>query len=198
MIAALSVTLAALHALAPAAPPAAAALFEGRCGYCHSAARVTSLRMSRSQWRKVVRQMQARAPLLIGRGEVEVLVRYLVNDLKLVPPEAPRRAATGTVAPVPLAPPVELEAPPSEDLVSPAPPAEPEPPPEDAEAEALGPALLADRCSKCHTLNRVFTKIDSLAAGEAIIHRMRKKTGSGISPDDAQVLLRFLASRAGR
>jgi hypothetical protein len=58
--------------------------------------------------------------------------------------------------------------------------------------------LLEDRCSKCHTLNRVFARVDSLAAGEAIIERMRRKTGSGISPDDARILLRFLASRAER
>jgi hypothetical protein len=64
------------------------------------------------------------------------------------------------------------------------------------EAEAMGPELLEERCSKCHTLFRVFTKMDSVVVGEATIERMRRKTGSGISPRDAAILKRFLRSRA--
>lgn len=200
------------------------AFFESRCLYCHSEARVKELRLRPSQWRKLVQRMQAQAPLLISRREIEPIVRYIVNDLKLVPKEparAPAVAATSprrsretgsaergaekTSPPPPTLPPE----PPDTTEVAPVEP-EPEPnapvpvaavdlaSPEDRQAEELGPVLLAQRCSKCHTLYRVFTKIDSLEAGEAIIDRMRKKTGSGISPDDARILRHFLGLRTER
>src|SRR6185436_18154628 len=118
-------------------------------------------------------------------SEVDVITRYLVNDLKLVPPGFPRRPPPRAPPPA-LAAPVTLPTtpPPDEEddldlgALAAVQPVEPVLSPEDQEAEALGPELLADRCSRCHTLNRVFDKIDSLAAGEAIIARMRKKTGS--------------------
>ncbi|MFZ5468918.1 MAG: hypothetical protein ACOZIN_05710 [Myxococcota bacterium] len=75
-----------------------------------------------------------------------------------------------------------------------------EPEDEEAKAEAAriesaGTALLGEKCSRCHTLYRVYTKIDSLETGMSIVQRMRKKTGSGISPEDADVLERFIRLR---
>jgi mono/diheme cytochrome c family protein len=68
----------------------------------------------------------------------------------------------------------------------------------DPEAEEKGPKLVAERCSKCHTTRRVYMKVESVETGEAIIERMRHKTGSGISPDDADMIKRFLRARVGK
>ena len=181
-------------------------MFEEKCLYCHSAHVIEQRRFRPAQWRQVVGKMQARAPLLISRRDADVIVRYIVRELKLVPPRtSPPLPATALKAP-----PVEIVTEPEEAIEElpeppPAPPPPgppvathaPTPPPEeDTEAETLGPQLLAERCSKCHTLFRVFTKLDSAAVGEATIERMRRKTGSGISARDALILKRFLRSRA--
>jgi cytochrome c5 len=189
--------------------------YEVKCLFCHSAEVAARPRLRPAQWRKVVEAMRRRAPLLISRRDVDVLTRYIVRDLKLVPPERSRPRA-----------PRPLDAPPSLDelteeeavpLVSPdeePPPASAKPPdpaqaqeavsaqlaaastlPLDEEAERLGPELLESKCSKCHTLQRVFLKVDTFERGTALIDRMRKKTGSGITRQDAELLLRFLRSR---
>ncbi|HJZ83970.1 MAG TPA: hypothetical protein VKN99_02315 [Polyangia bacterium] len=203
--------------------------FEDKCLVCHSSSLIERRRLRPAAWREVVHKMRARAPLLIGREDVPVIVRYLVRELKLTPPRAPTAARVerpaAPVAPVGAGPPVaaaepeeaeeegEPEAPGAGPPAGAAPgratgaAAGPIPVPPalahateelDTEAEAQGPTLLKERCSKCHTLFRVFTKIDSLAAGDSVIERMRRKTGSGISPRDADMLRRFLRSRAAQ
>jgi cytochrome c5 len=184
--------------------------YEVKCLFCHSAEVAQRPRLKPAQWRKVVESMRHRAPLLISRRDVELLTRYIVRDLRLVPPELRRARSSRALDPTD-----ESAFPEEERLPTPPAPDEPEkapakqgevpvPPPESAsspqpsyddEAERLGPGLLENKCSKCHTLQRVFLKLDSIERGTALIERMRKKTGSGISHDEAELLLRFLQSR---
>lgn len=53
--------------------------------------------------------------------------------------------------------------------------------------------VFARRCSKCHSLARPLNSgIDDDAYWELYVERMRRQPGSGISHDDARVILRFL------
>jgi hypothetical protein len=53
--------------------------------------------------------------------------------------------------------------------------------------------LFSQRCSKCHPLSRALDSgIDRDAAWIDYVARMRRQPGSGISPDDATRILRFL------
>ena len=189
--------------LALLAPSDARQVFEEKCLYCHSQTVIQSRRLKPSQWRGVVAKMQSRAPLLIGRRDADVIVRYIVRDLRLVPPRAtplakaqaepePEEAVEEAPEPPPAPPPV---------AATPTPAPAPLPSQaieEDTEAETLAPQILEQRCSKCHTLFRVFTKLDAAATAQATIERMRRKTGSGISAREADLLKRFVRSRAAR
>jgi hypothetical protein len=71
--------------------------------------------------------------------------------------------------------------------------------PEAVVAEAMPPqvradyAVFADRCSKCHALSRPLNSgIVSDEHWAMYVGRMRRQPGSGISADDADVILRFL------
>lgn len=177
--------------------------FENDCLYCHSDAVIVKRRMRPGQWRGIVAKMQARAPLLISRRDADVIVRYIVRELKLVPPRATPKPAEPEAPAEPEEPIEETPPPvatPTPTPVAPPPAAAlaPPPPEEDTEAETLAPRLLAERCSKCHSLFRVFTKLDSASNAEATIERMRRKTGSGISAHEADLLKRFARSRAAR
>jgi hypothetical protein len=219
---------AAVAAAAPAPSPAEARrMFEQKCLFCHSNKVIEQRRLTPARWRHVVNQMRERAPLLISRGDVEVIVGYLVHERRLVPPRrppAPRPEPGDRGAPPPaVAEEMPPETPPPEEApagASAGPPgsgpansravlggaqsSRPPPPTsafnevDDPEAEALGPLVIARRCSKCHTLYRVFTRIDSVTIGDLIIERMRRKTGSAISPSDAEMLKRFVRARATR
>src|SRR5262249_13135958 len=68
--------------------PDAKQVFEDKCLYCHSSTVIRQRRLKPSQWRAVVAKMQARAPLLIGHRDTDVIVRYIVRELRLVPPRA--------------------------------------------------------------------------------------------------------------
>jgi hypothetical protein len=53
--------------------------------------------------------------------------------------------------------------------------------------------IFAQRCSKCHSLARPLESgIEDDVFWEYYVARMRRMPGSGISPDDAQRILRFL------
>jgi hypothetical protein len=53
--------------------------------------------------------------------------------------------------------------------------------------------LFARRCSKCHALSRALASgIDEDALWTRYVTRMRRQPGSGISRQDAEVILRFL------
>ena len=73
------------------------------------------------------------------------------------------------------------------------------PPPAVAAAEEAvdeeGAELMQRRCSKCHTLVRVFGKLDSYERALFTLKRMRLKTGSGISRDDYERLETFLKAQ---
>jgi cytochrome c5 len=198
-----------LLALSAAGPARAASgekrLFEEKCLYCHSAAVIEHSRMRAPEWRRLVARMRAHAPLLISPKDASVVVHYLVHELQLVPDPTqapkPRRAREPRVAERTRASePGPVEAPrPPEPVVTPPAPAEAEATEpqssSDPEAEAVGPKLIAEKCSKCHTVRRVFMKIDSASLGDSVIERMRRKTGSGISPDEAELLHRFVRAR---
>jgi hypothetical protein len=62
-------------------------VYEVKCLYCHSGELVEHQRLRPLQWRKLVERMRSSAPLLISRSDVNVVVRYLVRDLRLVPKE---------------------------------------------------------------------------------------------------------------
>ena len=54
-------------------------------------------------------------------------------------------------------------------------------------------ALFARRCSKCHSLARPLgSGITDDAVWIAYVDKMRRQPGSGISPQDAAPILRFL------
>ena len=52
-------------------------------------------------------------------------------------------------------------------------------------------SLLETRCSKCHGLDRA-NRNETPEGWRAIVNRMRGKPGSGISEQDAEIILRYL------
>jgi hypothetical protein len=61
------------------------------------------------------------------------------------------------------------------------------------EAERADYAVFAQRCSKCHSLERPLESgIDSDDFWVAYVEKMRRMPSSGISPDDTVPILRFL------
>ncbi|MBK7862284.1 MAG: photosystem P840 reaction-center cytochrome c-551 [Archangiaceae bacterium] len=172
-------------------------LYEQKCLYCHSEEVTEVTRRTPAQWKKLVSRMRAKAPVLITRSDVRVLTEYLVKTLKLVPPASrPTPVATDTPNPTPTPTPApEPEPPPA----APEEPEEPLPPPPVIAAEERvdeeGAELMQRRCSKCHTLVRVFGKLDSYERALFTLKRMRLKTGSGISRDDYERLEAFLKAQ---
>ncbi len=200
--------MSALIALLLAASPASRLTYENKCLYCHSADITEGPRLSDGGWRAVVERMRKKAPLLIHKSDVPRLAAYMTQVLERVPagysarPRRPAEKPEAKAAPdagmpeVIAAAPAELK--------------EPEPlPPEDPalraalEAQAAaqtrldeeGQALIERRCSKCHTLGRVFSKLDNPGASLATLDRMRWKTGSGISDEEAELIARFIRAQ---
>jgi cytochrome c2 len=169
-------------------------LYEQKCLYCHSEEVTESQKRTPQQWRRVVKRMRAKAPVLITRSDARVLTEYLVKTLKLVPPA--RKAPSAAPSAVPAQPPEELPKEVPEELEEP-----PLPPPPVVEAEQQideeGAELMQRRCSKCHTLQRVYGKLDSYDRALFTLKRMRLKTGSGISRDDYERLKAFLEAQFG-
>ncbi len=169
-------------------------LYEQKCLYCHSEEVTESHKRTPREWKKVVSRMRAKAPVLITRTDVRVLTEYIVKTLKLVPPV--RKPPPPGVAPEEALPP--LPEPPREVEE----PDEPPPPPPMVQAaeekiDEEGAELMQRRCSKCHTLVRVFGKLDSYDRALFTLQRMRLKTGSGISRDDYERLEAFLKGQFG-
>jgi cytochrome c5 len=195
--------LALLLSMVVQAAPSPRVLYEDKCLFCHSEEVTEDKRFTVAQWRRVVAKMRAKSPLLITRHDADVLTQYIVKTLKLVPATAPVRPSGP--GPKPTAPPAVAEPPPQP--VTPAIPV-PEPPmpdameetPADPQAEAVdeeGAALVEARCSKCHTLQRVFGRLDSYERSVFTLHRMRLKTGSGISKLDEERIQLFLKAQFG-
>lgn len=186
--------LALLLSLSLAAPLSTRLLYEQKCLYCHSEEVAERVRLTEPQWRRLIEQMRQRAPVLITRGDVLTLSRYMVNGLKLVPapkpvvvtmkPEVRAALDAGVPRDVPLPTPID-------------------PLPEEPNADELalaeeGFALMQSRCSRCHTLGRVYGKLDTLERSLNVIERMSLKTGSGITEDDLRVLEAYLRSQFDR
>lgn len=185
-------------ALAVAAGPAPRLVYEQKCLYCHSQSVAESGRRTELQWRHLVERMRVKAPLLIGRADVELLTRYISRELKLAVPSKPKEPAvtttppTVTVTPTLTSPP-NVPVPPPE----PSPGMEPLPYPEsarrtDPELEARATELITRRCSRCHSLGRVYGRLDTFERSMTTLERMRLKTGSGITDADMELLERFL------
>jgi cytochrome c5 len=200
-----------------AAPMSPRVLYEEKCLFCHSEEVTEEKHFTAAQWRREVNKMRAKAPLLITRHDADVLVEYIVKQLKLVPatpapkPTAPKpTAATPPPAveapplapqpppPVPPPPPPEEPLRPAPETLDEPPPQPPLPPEAQAAADLLdeeGAALMQRRCSKCHTLQRVFGKLDSYEKSVFTLKRMRLKMGSGISRNDEERMQQFLRSQ---
>src|SRR6185436_21019308 len=91
------------------------------------------------------------------------------------------------------APPVVTEVPlselkPAPAVLEPIVPAPEELSPTAIALEKEGFELLQKRCSKCHTLGRVYGRLDTLERSLLTLKRMRMRTGSGITDHDMQVL----------
>lgn len=57
--------------------------------------------------------------------------------------------------------------------------------------------IVAQRCSKCHTLDRVLVaRVESREHWDLYVKRMRRMPGSGISSDDADAAVNCLAYRS--
>ena len=58
-------------------------------------------------------------------------------------------------------------------------------------------SLTEMKCSRCHTIDRVFiAQVSTPAQWEAYVGRMRRMTGSGISEADGAVIVRCLVYRS--
>ncbi len=194
--------LALLLSLSVAAAPSPRLDYEAKCLYCHSEEVTEHTRMTEPAWRKLIEQMRRKAPLLISRSDVARLTKYMTQTLRLVPPSRGPRPVAGakpmTQTPTP---PPEVAAPlvPAPEPVA---AVEPEPTPEEAasnpvdpEAEQKAFALMQARCSKCHTLSRVYAKLDTFDRSMAVLERMRLKTGSGITDHDLALLEDYLRAQ---
>ncbi len=210
-----SLILISLVSAAPA-PVGQRLLYEQRCLYCHSSELSERKLLMPAQWKAMVESMRIKAPLLITRTDARTITAYIVETLKLVPkgvaPVVPVARAPRP-RPAPVAAVVSPTAPIAAAEVKPAEPIAPEPlnvieleplptavaeveeapmRPEDELAEQEGAALMQRRCSKCHTLNRVFNKLDTFERSMATVRRMRLKTGSGITSSDLETIEKFL------
>lgn len=176
--------------------------YELKCLYCHSAEVAERVRLPEPGWVKLVEKMRKKAPLLITRREVRALAHYLAHDKGLAPKERVAARPAPTPEPEPKAfepPPLPAPEPPNDPLKEPAPEV---PAPTAAEVEAdqqqleqQGFALMRHRCSKCHTISRVYSKLTDLETVLGTIERMQLKTGSGITEKDAELLERFVRAQ---
>lgn len=187
--------LSLLLALTVAAPPSARLEYERKCLYCHSEEVAESRRFTEPQWRRVIEQMRVKAPLLITRGDVNALTRYMTQTLKLVPVGTkPVVVVVPEVKPPPEVKP-ELKPAPSPELEPPPMPPVEEISPAAAALEQEAAGLLQQKCSKCHTLGRVYGRLDTLERSMQTLERMRLKTGSGITDHDMETLEAYLRTQ---
>lgn len=194
--------LSLLLALTVAAPSTRVS-YEAKCLYCHSAEVAESQKLSELGWRKLIDRMRMKAPLLISKADVPVLARFMVGTLQLgvaapvvasKPPEPVPVKPDPTKPPEPFKPeytPIKVPDFSSEPTAPPL----PEVDPAELELASRASGLIEKRCSKCHTLGRVYGKLDSLERSLTTLERMRFKTGSGISQSEFEVLDRYLRTQ---
>jgi hypothetical protein len=143
--------------------------------------------------------MRLKAPLLITRGDVVTLTRYMTQTLKLVPAGTAKPVVVVVeVKPVPEVKPtpeVKPELKPAPELEPPPMPPVEEISPAAAALEQEAAGLLQQKCSKCHTLGRVYGRLDTLERSMQTLERMRLKTGSGITDDEMAVLEKYLRAQ---
>lgn len=64
-------------------------------------------------------------------------------------------------------------------------------------AEEMEPkALFEKRCSKCHSLNKI-NRSESEEGWKTIVNKMKKKFFSGISDEDAAIIIEYLTNTKG-
>lgn len=189
--------LALLLALSLAQPPNARVRYERQCLYCHSAQVAEAPYLTVSQWERVLERERQRAPVLIARSDVPWLARFLVTTLRRGPqpqsraervrPEVLPEPDAGTPVPAVLVESVDAGVVDPRDAAA------------RAELEATvdegAQTLIRARCSKCHSLGRVYRKLDSLEVALTTVERMRLKTGSGISGHELELIERYLKSQ---
>ena len=177
-----------------AAAPNVRVTYELKCLYCHSEDMAEGVKLTEPGWVKLVERMRRKAPLLITRRDVKVIARFMARDKGLSPKQKPAptsAAATGFEPPA-----MPEPEPPDEPLKVPsaAEPAATEPEADPAlEQQAF--TVLQQRCSKCHTVSRVYTKLDGLERSLVVIERMQLKTGSGITDKDVELLQKFVRAQ---
>jgi mono/diheme cytochrome c family protein len=176
--------------LALAAAPNVRVTYELKCLYCHSAEVTERRRLTEPGWVKLIEKMRKKAPLLITRREVRQLARFMARERGLVPASSKRPKPNPEETPV-----AEPEPPPLPEPEPAAAVSAPEEPETDPALEQQGFALMQQRCSKCHTLSRVYTKLDGLERTLAVIERMQLKTGSGITDSDLKTLDGYVRSQ---
>lgn len=170
-------------ALAVATPPHGRLNYEKKCLYCHSEEVTESKRFTEPQWKRLIEQMRSKAPLLITRSDVASITRYMTQTLKLVIPTRP--------APVEVKPQLPVV---PEPKPAPPPPVE-EFDPAEIELEHQAFDLMQRRCSKCHSLGRVYGRLDTLERSLSTLERMRLKTGSGITNYEMTLLQNYLRTQ---
>ncbi|MBX7097602.1 MAG: hypothetical protein K1X89_07815 [Myxococcaceae bacterium] len=192
--------LALLLALSLAQPPNARVRYERQCLYCHSAQVAEAPYLTVSQWERVIARERLRAPVLIAKSDVPWLARFLVGTLRRGPsttsrvdrtrPEPagePDAGVSMPVIPAVLAEAVDAGVVDPKEVAA------------GAELESAVDegvqTLIRARCSKCHTLGRVYRKLDSLEIALTTVQRMRLKTGSGISAHELELIERYLKSQ---
>lgn len=187
------------------AAPSPRLSYEQKCLYCHSEEVAERRRLTEVQWRRLIEQMRLKAPLLITKSDVITLARYMAQTLRLAPAvTAPAPVAVTTKEPMPTPPPmpeIDLRVPeitaPTVDAGTPSTdePAPPVPTVADTTRAEEGFALMRHRCSKCHSLGRVYGRLDTLERSLNVVERMSLKTGSGITEDEVAQLQAFLRSQ---
>ncbi len=180
-----------------AAPPDARMSYEKKCLYCHSEEVSESKKLTELQWKKVIEQMRRKSPLLIARADVPPLMKYIIGTLKLgLPPRKRAGVATLKNEPISEEPPRPTAAVPVpvEPAVGPA-VSDALPSPEEVANAEEGFELMQKRCSKCHTLSRVYRKLDSFERSMAVVERMRMKTGSAITDHELAILETYLRNQ---
>lgn len=194
-----------------AAAPAPRIDYERKCLYCHSEEVTEARKLTDAQWKRTIERMRRKAPLLISRGDVAALAAFMTQTLKLqaptpraFPPKAAFRAdpqhapvaRPGAPAPHPEPEPgPDLKSAPEAIALSDAEPPPVEVSPEAAEQEQQALALMRQRCTKCHTLGRVYARLDTLERSLNTLERMRLKTGSGITDHEAKQLEDYLRAQ---
>ncbi len=126
------------------------------------------------------------------------IILLLVVTMSACTPSTPTPppAETPTEAPTPESvPPTETEPPPEEATPETEPSPEATPPPEEPELD--GEALLEERCTDCHSLDRVAQRSYTREQWENTVDRMIDRHGAELDDEEREVVLDYLVENYG-